>query len=173
VDGELWDEGVEHDAPADVPTVQTECDFLLSHVNWVDDQQWANEIVDDCAAILRDIRAAIGWKPEVTDLPYRCPSCKWNVQFMDDNAWAKCSGCDKTWTFANEINHLMAGQSSSLTLKQCADSVGRSKTTLELWRSRGDILPVAKDRLGRFLFDLRIVERVSEQKKRRERDKVA
>jgi hypothetical protein len=64
VDGELWDDGIEHDPPADNPTVTTECGFLLTHIDWIGEQQWLGEITDDIAAMLDDVRHATGWRPD-------------------------------------------------------------------------------------------------------------
>jgi hypothetical protein len=149
VDGELWDEGTEHGEPSDAPTVATECTWLLDHADWIVAQQWAVEIADECAAILRDIRAAIGEfevKGQLT-----CMYCGWDVQEDARGEWFRCSGCDRKW---GRIElHRMAERKRPRTLKECAKMLGVSLRTLRYARARREFRPVARDG-STDLFDL-------------------
>lgn len=66
----------------------------------------------------------------------------------------------------NEISRLLAEQGNTQTLRQCAEQVGRPVKTLHEWRARGWINPVAKNRVGQFLYDVRLVEKVAAEVKR-------
>jgi hypothetical protein len=152
VDGELWDEGTEHGEPSNAPTVATECTWLLDHADWIVAQQWAVEIADECAAILRDIRAAIG-EFEVKD-QLACMYCGWDVQEDERGEWFRCSGCDRKW--GRVELHKMAERKMPKTLKQCAGLVGVSLSTLRAARNRKEFKPVARDGKAE-LFDLQAV----------------
>jgi hypothetical protein len=152
VDGELWDEGLVHDAPADTPSVATECVWLSAHVDWILEQQWASEIADECSAILRDIQAAIG-EHEVT-AQRACFACGWDVTEMDGGNWFRCTGCPKTWSRL-EL-HRMAERKKPKTLKQCAELIGVSVRTLRYARADRAFRPVARDG-STDLFDLQQV----------------
>lgn len=149
VDGELWDEALEHDPPTDAPTVATECTWLGDHVDWIVDQQWAVEIADECAAILRDIRAAIG-EFEVKD-QLACMYCGWDVNEDERGEWFRCSGCDRKW--GRVELHNMAKRKMPKTLKECAKMLGVSLRTLRYARARREFRPVARDGSAD-LFDL-------------------
>lgn len=152
VDGELWDESVEHEPPSDAPTVTTECGWLLDHADWIVDQQWAVEIADECAAILRDIRAAIGEFDVKNQLA--CMHCGWDVHEANGGDYFRCSGCSKTW---GRIElHRMAERKKPKTLKQCAATIGVSVRTLRYARADGAFKPVAREG-STDLFDLQQV----------------
>ena len=151
-DGELWDEGKAHQPPPDAPTVATECGWLLDHVNWIVDREWAVEIADECAAILRDIRAAIGEFDVKNQLA--CMDCGWDVHEANGGDYFRCSGCAKTW---GRIElHRMAERKTPKTMKQCAEMLAVSIRTLRYARAEGDFKPVARDG-STDLFDLQQV----------------
>ena len=166
VDSEMWDEGDEHQNPPTQRTVAGECAWLASQLEWIEAQRWVGEIEEDLARMLADMLRACGVKPEPV---YRCPNCRDLVRPEDKGAWYRCLGCGQTWAMHNEINRLLAQQANTMTLKACAEDVGRPKSSLEEWRARGLINPVAKDDRGRFLFDVECVRRISETVGRRER----
>lgn len=151
VDGELWDEALEHTPPADAPTAATECGWLGDHVDWIVDQQWAVEIADECAAILRDIRAAIGEFEVKDQLTCLMTGCGWDVKAMDNASWYRCEGCGKKWTRI-EL-HRMAERKRPRSLKECAKMLGVSLRTLRYARARREFRPVARDG-STDLFDL-------------------
>jgi len=126
--------------------------FLLDHVDWIVDQQWAVEIADECAAILRDIRAAIGEFDVKNQLA--CMDCGWDVHEANGGDYFRCSGCAKTW---GRIElHRMAERKTPKTMKQCATIIGVSVRTLRYARAEGAFKPVARDGSAD-LFDLQQV----------------
>lgn len=158
VDGELWDDGIEHEPPADDPTVATECGFLLTHIDWIGEQQWLGEITGDIGAMLDDVRHATGWRPEPK---YHCGTCGWDVEGRDPGddgkfTWFNCTGCPKTWTRATGEAALQREQANFQPLRACAKAVERPIETLRFWRAQGWISHVGKDRRG-FLYDLRLI----------------
>jgi hypothetical protein len=157
VDGELWDDGIEHGELTGAPTVASECSWLLVHLGWIIEQQWADEMAVDLTTMFDDVRRATGWTAEEPD---RCPKCGWIVEARDGGAWYSCTGCPETWAMHAEISKLMARQEYVMTLRACAAEVGRPLSSLKEWRSRGWINPCAESNRGVSLFDVREVEEV-------------
>jgi excisionase family DNA binding protein len=165
VDGELWDEGVEHEPPADGPTVASECAFLLAHVAWVDEQQWANEIEDDTAAMLRDMRKAVG-ELEVKKARLTClqPGCGWDVEEEAGREVFRCTGCGRKW---GRIElHNMAERKKPKTVKQIATLLGVSVRTIRYAIADGKLRPIARDGSAD-LFDLQQASAATMQAKYR------
>lgn len=158
VDGEMWDEDIQHSAPSDRPTVATECAWLLGQIEWILRQQWADELAADLAGMFDDVKAATGWSKSQ---PERCPKCGWTVEARDDGAWWSCTGCPMTWAREAEISKFVADQDYAKTLRHCAAEVGRPVSSLKEWRARGWITPVATDPRGVQLYDVRKVEEVN------------
>jgi hypothetical protein len=160
IDGAMWDEGDEHQNPPTQRTVPGECEWLADNLDWIQAQPWAHEFHDDIHRILTDINTATGTRPEPQ---LRCPKCEWHVEPRDKGTWYICTGCNWTWTMANEINRLLTAQSdhaNALTIPQLAQELERPISTLKEWRARGWILPISKTRRG-YVYDLATVQRVA------------
>lgn len=160
VSAELWDEGMEHDEPADEATIVGECGFLLRHLSWAGRQGWFLEMHEDVRTIRADVRRAIG---DRDPLSYTCPDCTWTVEERFDRQVFVCTGCERTWTMANEIDALVAEQASSRTIGECAKDVGKPVGTLHHWKAEGWISPAGWDRKKKCdLYDVRLVRRAAE-----------
>lgn len=146
VDGELWDEGIEHDDPAADPTVVSECAFLLTHLGWCSEQQWFDELAADVKSIRRDLRDAVRERDEE---PLRCfvEGCGWGVDRVQpagaEFPWYRCSGCGTTWSHL-EVYRLHERQ-KPMRLSACAESLGRPLSTLKEWRQQGWLRPFARE----------------------------
>ena len=140
VDSELWDDSEKHDPPADSPTVLSECGFLLTHLEWIDERQWANELHDEMGDIWRNLRGALAIRDAEV---FHCPDCRWVVEPQDGGAWYRCSGCHRTWAMANEINALMRRQANVMTMRECAKAAELDLRTLQRYRADGALTPVA------------------------------
>lgn len=151
VDGELWDADQDHQPPSDYTTILSETGFLLTHIDWIGDQQWADEFVRDLCGIVRDLKQATH-QPEPER--YSCTRCGWDIQEMDRGAWYRCVGCSQRWTRI-EL-HRMAERKQPRTLKQIAELVGISVSTLRAARNERKFRPVARDGKAE-LFDLQEV----------------
>ncbi len=139
VDGELWDEDVSHISPNESATVNGECQWLLSHVDWICTRPWVAELVDDCTHMLRDIRAIVG-----TEEPIKltCTNCGWKVEEMDAGTWYRCTACSRTWSRL-EL-HRMAERKKPKTLIECAQLAGLSDRTLKRYKAQGLLKVVAR-----------------------------
>lgn len=155
-DSELWESGIDHGPPADVPTVATECGWLLGHAAWILDQRWGHELAAEVTAMLGDVQAATGWQPVEPD---KCPSCGWIVEARDGGAWWSCTGCPRTWAMHAEISKLAAVQEHSLTLREVAADLDRPLATVKAWVASGRLLAVATGPRGR-LYDVREARRI-------------
>lgn len=149
-DGELWDFGIEHDAPSETPTVASECAFLVHHIDWIAEQQWVDELADDVRRIRGELRSVTRDR-DIEDLHLACTSCGWHdIQSMGNGTWFRCTGCDQTWTEAELSKH--AERARPRPLKACAEVHGVSVRTLRRAIERGELKHVAADGSTR-LFD--------------------
>jgi hypothetical protein len=164
VDGERWDEGDEHQNPPTQRTVEGECGWLTEGLDWITEQKWANELEQDLQRMVADMRRACGESPEV---PLTCSKCRWLVEPRDGGAWYVCTGCNWTWTMANEIDRLLQAQTDIMdaaTLPEIAANVGRPVSTVKEWKARGWLLPVGKTKRG-YVYDVKAAQRVAESVK--------
>jgi ribosomal protein L37AE/L43A len=170
VDEERRADDLESDLCED-PTIASETGYLLAHFDWIAEQPWFVELHDDVLRMWTDVRRVIGERDPIV---YECPTCGWEVQPRYDGTVYTCSGCERNWTMANEVDALIAAQASAMTLTECAQQVGRPVKTLHEWRARGWINPLGKDRgRGQFVFDVRLVQRVAETVRNGKRMEVA
>ena len=87
-DGEMWDAGYEHDAPAETPTIVTETGWLSRHLDWLVEQQWVTELDDDVHRLWRALSHEVGEnRPE-----YR-PRCRCGARMRDEGAYFTCGEC--------------------------------------------------------------------------------
>lgn len=151
VDGELWDAGEDHQAPSEYTTVMSECGFLLTHIDWIGDQQWLGEFARDLAGIVRDLRDATH---QPAPQRYSCTKCGWGVAESAALNGYVCTGCHEVWTVVEM--HRMAERKKPRTLKQISDLIGISLTRLRVARNAHEFRPVARDGKAE-LFDLQEV----------------
>jgi hypothetical protein len=133
-------------------------------VAWLADQgAWMIEHYPGFAGDIRRMHGALqracGVRPEVA---YHCPSCGWIIKPRDQGAWWSCTGCHRTWAYANEISNLLAQQADLVTLRQAAVDLGRPVKTLQKWTKHGHLPSIAVARTGARLYSLATARRVSE-----------
>lgn len=160
VASEMADEDIESDLAED-PTISSECGYLLAHLDWIVEHQWFDdELHPDVRNMHQDVRRAIGDRDEIG---YKCPSCEWVVVPRYERAVYACTGCERTWTMANEIDALISDQTSVMSLSECARWIGKPIQTLHHWKAKGYITPEGQDRKRKQdLFDVRLVQQVAE-----------
>jgi hypothetical protein len=151
VDSELWDSGREHAAPADSPTIESECAFILGHVAWILEQQWADEITDDVTKMLRDCQLITGTGTELIKLTCTKLGCGWPVHEQDGGAWYKCTGCGNAW--GRLELHKMAERKQPKPLAECAKLAGVSEKTLQRYKAQ-KLIKVQRRQGKTELFDL-------------------
>jgi ribosomal protein L37AE/L43A len=162
--GEYEDDG---NFPADSvelsedPTISSECGYLLHYLDWIAEHQWFDdEMHPDVKQIWSDVRRVCGVRDPIG---YECPTCQWLVVPRYDHTVYACTGCERTWTMANEVDAFLADQTSVMSLPDCARWIGKPLQNLNYWKTKGYILPVGFDRKRkRDLFDVRLVQRVAD-----------
>ena len=154
IDAELWDAEILHTEPVEHPTVTTECAWLQSHTDWISQQPWVADIVDDLTRMLKDCTLITGTGTDVIKLTCTNLGCGWPVYEENDGAWYHCTGCGKAW--GRLELHKMAERKQPKTLTFCAQFAGLSVRTLNRYIHAGKIRPVARD--GQLnLYDLNAV----------------
>lgn len=138
-------------------TVPDLCAWLAGQLDWILDQH--PFFPDDLSRIYWCYRHAAGQPPERT---YRCDQCGWQVEQRGNGSWFACTGCNKTWTVATEVDRLMKAQDQVMTLGKIAKAADIPHPTLRRWAQRGLITPVGAKH-GRPLYDLRDVQRAAER----------
>jgi ribosomal protein L37AE/L43A len=153
------------------PNISSETGYLLAHLTWAAEQPWFVELHDDVRKIWGDVRRAIGDRDSVG---YVCPTCDWLVVPRYDRTVYACTGCERTWTMANEVDAFLADQTSVMTLPDCAAWLSRPLKTLHHWKAKGWIASVSVNRkTHREMFDVRLVERVAQTVRNGKRTEVA
>lgn len=147
-DGEMWDSGVQHSAPSDNSSVDTECSWLLHHLDWITEQPWLNEMAEDLTRMLKDAQRVVGVEKQAK---YFCTKCGWPIQERDGGAWYSCTGCDQNWTRL-EL-HRFAERKKPKTLAEIAKLTNISLKTLRSFADRGHLKVVARDGKAN-LYDL-------------------
>jgi hypothetical protein len=159
VDGELWDGGVEHAAPDEDPTVAGECDWLQSHIAWIGEQQWLDEITRDVTGMLRDIREIVGEDDKLEGKLFCLNAgCGWPVVEHSEGAWFSCTGCGGAWSRL-EL-HRRAERKKPKPLVECAKLAGVSEKTLRRYKDDGK-LKVERRQGKTELFDLEEVMEIT------------
>lgn len=140
VDAELWDNDISHSAPAETPTVDTECSWLQGHIDWMTQRPWFPDLVDDATKMLADVHRVVG-----SDKPVHliCTQCGWGVYEQEDGSYYKCSGCQRAWSRI-EL-HRMAERKKPKTLAEIATITNISLKTLRVYADKGYLKPVARD----------------------------
>jgi hypothetical protein len=152
VDGEMWDDAMAHAPPNDDPTVAGECTWLLSHIRWIGEQQWLDEITDDVTGMLRDILELVGEDDKLAGKLFCIrPGCGWEVTERYGGEAYVCKGCGNTW-HRLEL-HRMAERQKLKPLVECANLAGVSEKTLRRYKAQG-VLTVARRQGKTELFDL-------------------
>jgi hypothetical protein len=157
---EMAEEDIDSDL-ADEPTISSECGYLLKHLDWIATHIWYDdEMHPDVKQMWTDVRRVCGVRDP---MGYECPTCGWLVQPRYEGTVYTCSGCERNWTMANEIDALVADQTSVMSLPDCARWIGKPVQNLNHWKAKGYIYPVGFDRKRkRDLFDVRLVQRVAD-----------
>lgn len=151
VDSELWDLNIEHEAPADAPTVAGECAWLRSFTHWISQQQWLDEIEADITGMLRDIREVTGEDDKLAGKLFCIrPGCGWEVTERYGGEAYVCKGCGNTW--GRLELHRMAERQKLKPLVECANLAGVSDKTLRRYKAQG-VLKVAGRQGKTELFD--------------------
>lgn len=158
---EMIDEDIEPvDAPSSrTPSIADNCAWLAANSPWIAEQN--SDYDNDIRRLHNDYQRAARIPRQTT---YTCDRCGWNVEPRDDNAWFACTGCNRTWTLAAEIDRLMQDQESVMTLGKIADQTGISHPTLRRWKAQGRITPVGAKH-GRPLYDIRHIRQAAERTK--------
>jgi hypothetical protein len=151
VDSEQWDSGLVHAAPAEIPTVESECGWLQSHVEWISQQGWLQEIADDLTRMLKDCTLITGTTEQHIKMTCTNLGCGWPVQEEADGAWFKCTGCGRSW--GRLELHKMAERKKPKPLIECAKLAGVSDRTLNRLIEAGLLKHVARDGT-RYLYDI-------------------
>ena len=161
VDGEMWDEGDEHQNPPTQRTVEGECGWLAENLDWITAQRWLDEISGDVHRMVMDLRRVTGEHEERDPL---CSRCGWPARPQDERkSWYACSGgCGMTWVMANEIDRLNKAQSGRLTAEECAAELRITARTIRAYKSEGRISAVGK-RGTADLFSVEHVRRAHEK----------
>src|SRR4249919_506476 len=159
VDGELWDELTEHAEPDENPTVAGECAWLHSHIRWIGERQWLDEITQDIIGMLRDVREVTGEQQIHIKLYCLNTSCGWGVEEQSDGAWYRCTGCGRAWSRL-EL-HRMAERKKPKTLAECALLAGVTERTLKTYKARGLLRVVGRGQGKTELYDPDDVMRVT------------
>jgi hypothetical protein len=128
VDAELWDNQISHSAPAEQPTVDSECSWLQGHTHWITERPWITEMVDDLTRMLRDCTLITGTGTDTIKMTCLILQCGWPVKEMDGGAWFRCTGCGNAW--GRLELHRKAERKKPKTLRQCAELSGVSERTL-------------------------------------------
>lgn len=181
VDGEMWDQGVDHDPPgaqiacsghcvivdpapsAQGPctdnldrhtlpaTVAGECSWLCGHLAWIMTRTWVDELAAELERILKDIRRACGDASVDETLTCLKDGCGWAVEEISGGAWFRCRGCGSAWS-RMEL-HKRAERKKPISLAECARRAGVTERTLHNYRADGRITPTTR-RGRRDLYDL-------------------
>lgn len=151
VDSELWDADYQHEPPSDDPTVDGECAWLRSHLHWIGEQQWLDEIEADVTGMLRDIREVTGEDDKLAGKLFCIrPGCGWEVTERYGGEAYVCKGCGNTW--GRLELHRMAERQKLKPIAECANLAGVSDKTLRRYKAQG-ILKVAGRQGKTELFD--------------------
>lgn len=139
------------------PTIVTETRYIATHLDWLAQQRWFDELADDIARIRRDLRDAVR---ERDPLPLHCTICPdGRVEAMDNGSWFRCTSCDHNWSRV-EVWRLYERQ-QPMSLAECAESMGRPVKTLHHWKAQGWLgKPVGRDARGA-LYRLGDVQRAA------------
>ncbi len=150
---ELADAGVDTDL-AEEPTITSECGYLLTHLDWIAEQQWFDdELHPDVRQMRADVRRAIGDRDDVTSMP--CLDCGWEMVGQGDYdaerkrfPWYKCSGCSKTAVTQAELDRIDEKARDTVTLSYAARMLKRPVSTLKEWVQQGWVRPEGSDTRG-------------------------
>lgn len=166
----VWEEMPRHERPemAEVATVRTECSILIEVWDWIEEQQWAEELGEDVSRLTNQVRAGLGIRPEYKP---RCRYCRNAVIPVDDGhkltAWETCAyglclGCKMTYPPGPALAALAQVQ-APMKLRAISDLVEVPLRTLQRWVTDGVVKPAPDSegkRRGR-LFDLAEVREVA------------
>jgi hypothetical protein len=161
IDGEMWDEEIEHEGPAEDPTISGECGFLLAHFAWITEQPWWLEFYDEIKTMHRLLLDATHQRVEKARLTCLNDECGWDVFPVETevgNRYFKCEGCGETWG-ALEL-HRMAERKRPRKLSECAKITGVSVRSLRTEIAEHALRPKIRDG-NTDLFDLQDVAAVA------------
>lgn len=91
--------------------------WLLAHLDWIAQQQWCVELLDEVNRMHASAHTLAPWSPERHHLPAPCPSCdaKALIRYSGDD-YVKCEsragGCNREWTEAEyeRLVHVLADE---------------------------------------------------------------
>ncbi len=152
---------------ADVPTMETECHWLVTVWDYISAQDYADEIATDITKIASLMRSALGYRRPY--LPH-CRYCHHRVIPVgpddqqtgrwEDAGYGLCAGCGETYPIGPALSALFSVQET--TLRDAAMIVNRPIRTLQDWAKTGVIQPVRRDGFGRRLYDLDAIRKACE-----------
>lgn len=147
-------------------TVSGECSYLLSHLDWIVDQQWSDEIAADVKKMAADLRRET--RQPIEEAPLPCLYCGWQMQGMGDfdterhrYPWYRCTGCRKSITTQAELDRVQRKANDTVTLRYAAEELSRPFSTLREWKQRGWIQPLGKDSRGH-VYSLAAIRKVGD-----------
>lgn len=132
------------------PTVVSHCRWLRLNSHYVSDQEWGVSVVDDLAALLRDIQQVTGMIEYDRTMPCLTVTCG-NVAYPQKGGqWYRCSGCDRAWSRGELIR--IAAHNAPRTVAECAKLLGISEKTI--WRrvTDGSLVPIRGLKRGKSLM---------------------
>ena len=140
-DGEMWDAGYEHDAPAETPTIVTETGWLSRHLDWLVEQQWVTELDDDVHRLWRALSREVG----ENQAEYR-PRCRCGARMRDEGAYFTCGECGQQ-VRDGRMDHRTALANEQPMDAQSFAAFGVSSVRIWKWTERG-LLEPSKDDTG-------------------------
>ena len=127
----------------ETPTVASVATWLLAHLDWALEQQWADELVRDVDWWWRRLRRLAG---ERDGYAPRCSLCLFPI-VEAEGGWWRCLGAGHEWSIDSALKRLAE---PVVTLREAAAITGMALGTLKQWSRDGRILPVES---GRYLLN--------------------
>lgn len=126
---------------AEVPTVSSECAWLLRHVVWILDQQWVVELADDVHRLTEDCRRILRMRPEYRPTCQRT-GCGGNLVDEGSGLW-RCDNCNHTAGDRSRLGlrEVVVAQ-EPMTVAELVRAFRLSTKTIESWVARGRLQPV-------------------------------
>ena len=152
---------------AEIASARSEASVLIEVWDWIEDQDWADELAEDVTGLTRRVRAALGVRPEYRP---RCRYCRDVVEPVEADthtattweacAYGLCKGCHRTYPKGPALDALAQVQ-APMPLKEISEMTGVPLATLYRWYLAGAILPETNGKKRGSLFDLAKVRAVA------------
>lgn len=125
---------------ADKPTVASECAWLLRHIVWLLEQQWADELADDVHRLLGESRHVLRVRP---DYRPRCQREGCGGTLRDEGALWRCDLCDHTADDRGGLGlRQIVARQDPMTVAELVKAFRFNPKTVESWVGRGQLVPV-------------------------------